>query len=128
MQHMSSPKLPATGFNRILNAFTYSMSGLRACLANEAAFRQEVFVSILMIPAAFWLGATATQRILLIGSLLLVLIVELLNSAIEAIVDRIGTDRHELSGLAKDLGSAAVLVSLATVGLTWGMIAWERFA
>jgi diacylglycerol kinase (ATP) len=64
----------------------------------------------------------------LIGSLLLVLIVELLNSAIEAIVDRIGTDRHELSGLAKDLGSAAVLVSLATVGLTWGMIAWERFA
>ena len=68
------------------------------------------------------------QRLLLIGSLLLVLIVELLNSAIEAIVDRIGTDRHELSGLAKDLGSAAVLVSLATVGLTWGMIAWERFA
>ena len=125
---MSSPKLPAASFNRVLNAFTNSMSGLRACLSNEAAFRQEVFISVFMIPTAFWLGATATQRVLLISSLLLVLIVELLNSAIEAIVDRIGTDRHELSGLAKDLGSAAVLISLATVGLTWGMIAWERFA
>ena len=81
-----------------------------------------------MIPGAFWLGTSAVERILLVGSVLVVLIVELVNSAIEAVVDRVGTEPHSLSGFAKDLGSAAVLLSLVVAWLTWGLIAWERFS
>ena len=117
-----------SGLQRLVKAFSYSAAGLRACWENEAAFRQEALFAVFMIPGAFWLGTTAVHRILLVSSVLLVLIVELLNTAIEAVVDRVGTDPHSLSGLAKDLGSAAVLLSLAGVWLTWGLVAWDRFA
>lgn len=124
------PPRPASqppGVQRLLKAFTYSAAGLRACWDNEAAFRQEAIFAVFMVPGAFWLGTTAVQRILLVSSVLFVLVVELLNTAVEAVVDRVGTDPHSLSRLAKDLGSAAVLLSLAGVWLTWGLIAWERF-
>lgn len=123
--------LPAprpSGWQRLLKAFSYSAAGLRACWRNEPAFRQEATFAFFMVPGAFWLGGSAVERILLLGSVFLVLIVELLNTAVETVVDRVGTDPHSLSGLAKDLGSAAVLLSLAVVWLTWGLIAWERFA
>jgi len=116
-----------TGFRRVIKATFYSIDGLRAAWRNEAAFRQECVLALLMTPAAFWLGRTAVERALLIGTVWLVLIVELLNSAVEATVDRVGTDHHKLSGRAKDLGSAGVFVSLLLVLLVWGLIAWERF-
>lgn len=116
-----------TGLDRILHAALFSMKGLKAAWKHEAAFRQEVALCLLMIPGAFWVGGNAVERSLLIGSCVLVLIVELLNSGIEAITDRVGTDHHELSGQAKDLGSAAVLVSLILAGLIWGLIAWQNF-
>lgn len=121
------PASQPSGLQRVLKAFTYSAAGLRACWDNEAAFRQEAIFAVFMVPGAFWLGTTAVQRILLVSSVLFVLVVELLNTAVEAVVDRVGTDPHSLSRLAKDLGSAAVLLSLAAVWLTWGLIAWERF-
>jgi len=117
-----------TGFRRIVNAAFFSLAGLRAAWRGEAAFRQESLLCAALIPAAFWLGTTAVERSLLIGTCLLVLIVELLNSGIEAVVDRVGAEHHELSGQAKDLGSAAVLLSLVLVLVVWGLIAWERFA
>jgi len=116
-----------TGIRRIVNATFYSLAGLRAAWQHEAAFRQEVMLAVVLIPAGIWLGRTAVERSLLIGSCLLVLIVELLNSGIEAIVDRVGTEPHRLSGQAKDLGSAAVFVSLTLVLVVWGLIAWSRF-
>ena len=115
------------GLRRIWNASLYSMAGIRATWRNEAAFRQEIILSLILIPAAFWYGTTAVERILLIGSCLIVLIVELLNSAVEATVDRIGEDPHKLSGRAKDMGSAAVFISLWAVILTWSLIGYERF-
>ena len=115
------------GIKRIVWATYYSYKGIIAAYRNEAAFRQELTVMLLLLPVAFWLGETAVQHILLIAPCLLVIIVELLNSAIEAIVDRIGPEMHELSGRAKDMGSAAVLFSLALVILSWGLIAWHRF-
>ena len=117
-----------TGIRRIVNATRYSANGLRAAWQNEAAFRQELVLALLLVPIAIWLGQTAFERLLLICSCLLVLLVELINSAIEATVDRIGSEQHELSGRAKDLGSAAVLVSLVIVVLTWATVAWQRFA
>lgn len=127
MTEMLQTEPPRRGIRRWPRAFRYSMAGLRACWHKEAAFRQEAVFAVFMIPGSFWLGTTAVERILLVGSVLLVLIVELVNSAIEAVVDRVSTDPHSLSGFAKDLGSAAVLLSLVTVWLTWGLIAWERF-
>lgn len=118
----------ATGLTRILRAFGYSMKGVRAALRYESAFRQEAILFVVLLPAAFWLGQSGLQYLLLVGSLLLVLIVELLNSAIEAVVDRIGNEHHELAGRAKDMGSAAVFISLANVMFTWAVIAWLRFA
>jgi diacylglycerol kinase (ATP) len=115
------------GIKRIVWATYYSYKGIIAAYRNEAAFRQELTVMLFLLPVAFWLGETAVQHILLIAPCLLVIIVELLNSAIEAIVDRIGPEMHELSGRAKDMGSAAVLFSLALVILSWGLIAWHRF-
>ena len=115
------------GLRRIVNATLFSLAGLRAAWQHEAAFRQELMLAVVLIPAGIWLGRTAVERSLLIGSCLLVLIVELLNSAIEAIVDRVGLEPHPLSGRAKDLGSAAVFVSLALVLVVWGLIAWSRF-
>ncbi len=117
----------ATGLTRIVNATGYSLKGLAAALRHESAFRQELALCVVLIPAAIWLGRDAVEWSLLIGSLLLVLIVELLNSAVEAVVDRIGNERHELAGRAKDLGSAAVFVSLVNVVVIWGLIAWGRF-
>ena len=116
-----------TGLRRIVNATFFSLAGLRAAWLHESAFRQETLLCAVLIPAAFWLGQTAVERSLLIGSCLLVLIVELLNSGLEAVVDRVGDEPHRLSGRAKDLGSAAVFMSLALVVVVWGLIAWDRF-
>jgi len=121
-------KARSGGLRRILRATRFSMAGLRAAWTNEAAFRQECLAAAVLVPLAFWIGRTATERSLLIGSCMLVLIVELLNSALEAAVDRIGTERHPLAGRAKDLGSAAVLIGLVLAGIVWALIAWERFA
>ncbi len=116
-----------TGFERLWKAYGYSLQGLRAAWRHEAAFRQELTLAILLLPAAWWLARGALEFALLVATLLLVLVVELLNSSIEAIVDRVGMERHELSGRAKDLGSAAVLLSLVLLAVVWGAIAWVRF-
>ncbi len=115
------------GLTRIMWASCYSYRGIAAAFRHEAAFRQELTAMIILLPFAFWLGETAVQRIVLIAPCILVIIVELINSAIEAVVDRIGPEMHELSGRAKDMGSAAVLLSLLLVILSWGFIAWHRF-
>ena len=116
-----------TGIRRILRATRFSAQGFAQAWQHEAAFRQELVLAIAMTPAAIWLGGTIVEQALLIGVLLLVLIVELFNSAIEAAIDRHGDEHHELSGRAKDMGSAAVFVSLVIVLLVWGAVAWERF-
>ena len=117
-----------TGFRRLLNATRYSAQGFRHAWQHEAAFRQEVTLTILMLPLAFWLARTALECLLLIASCLFVIVVELLNSAVEATIDRMGTDHHPLSGRAKDLGSSAVFVSLVLAAVTWGTVAFLRFA
>ncbi len=111
-----------TGLKRILLATRYSLAGFKAAFVNEAAFRQELLLVVVLIPLALWLAHTGTERALMIGSLFLVLIVELLNSGIEAAIDRFGGEHHPLSGRAKDLGSAAVMLSLINVGVVWGAI------
>ena len=111
----------------IINAFRYTFAGLKAAWKNELAFRGEVVVVIIMAPLGIWLGRTAVEQALLVASILMILLTELLNSALEAVVDRIGPERHELSKRAKDMGSAAVFVSLVIVLLVWGAVAWERF-
>lgn len=116
-----------TGIRRILRATVYSLQGFSHALRNEAAFRQELALAIVMAPLAIWLGRDILEQAMLIGVLLVVLIVELLNTAVEAVVDRYGDEVHELAGAAKDLGSAAVFVSLALVVLVWGAVAWDRF-
>ncbi len=116
-----------TGIRRILRATRYSAQGFAQAWTHEAAFRQELVLAIVLTPVAIWLGETVVEQALLIGVLLLVLIVELFNSAIEAAIDRHGDEHHELSGRAKDMGSAAVFVSLVIVLLVWGAVAWERF-
>ena len=112
----------ATGIKRIINAASYSWQGLKVAFKHEVAFRQEVVLLFLLAPTGTWLGNTNIERAMLLGSLLLVLIVELLNSAIEAVVDRFGGEWQELSGRAKDLGSAAVLLSLVLAGLVWLLV------
>jgi len=116
-----------TGIRRILRATKFSAQGLAQAWQHEAAFRQELILVLLLAPVASWLGQTALERAVLIGCCLIVLIVELINSAIEAAIDRHGDEHHELSGRAKDMGSAAVLVSLVLVAIVWGLIAAERF-
>jgi len=111
-----------------MRAAMYSMQGFAYALRNEAAFRQELALTVVLVPAAFWLGRTAIEVALLVGACLLVLIVELLNSAVEAVVDRLGEERHPLAGAAKDLGSAAVFVSLCLVLIVWVAIILDRFA
>ena len=108
-------------------ATRYSAQGFVYAWRNEAAFRQEVGLTLLLLPLALWLGRSGTERLMLIGCCLLVLIVELLNSGIEAMIDRVSDEEHELSGRAKDLGSAAVFVSLVLVAAVWGTVAWQRF-
>ncbi len=117
----------AQGLKRLVNATRYSLAGLKAAWKNEEAFRMEIVAAVVMLPSAFWLGNTATQRGLLVGTCFIVMITELLNSAIEAIVDRIGTEHHELSGRAKDIGSAAVMLSLIMTVIIWGILIMERF-
>ncbi|MBW6521414.1 MAG: diacylglycerol kinase [Desulfoarculaceae bacterium] len=115
-----------TGLRRIINAAGYSFSGLRTAWRMEAAFRQEVILAAILLPLAFLLGNNGVERALLVGTCLVVLVAELLNSAIEAVVDRIGPEHHLLSGAAKDLGSAAVFVALVMVAMTWGLVLYER--
>ena len=110
------------GVQRILNACRYSWAGLRAAWQHETAFRQELVAAVVLTPVAVWLAESRIEMVLLLATLWLVLLVELLNSAIEAVVDRHGEAHHPLAGRAKDLGSAAVLVSLSITALTWGVI------
>ena len=110
---------PATGLKRIFKAFFYSLDGLKAAYANEPAFRQEIMLGLPLIILAVFLPVTAISKALMIGSILLVMIVELINSSIEAIVDRISLERHELSKRAKDVGSAAVLIALINCLVVW---------
>lgn len=119
---MESPYKGKTGLTRLWNAFGYSLAGFRAAYKHEDAFRQEVLLAALLIPLALWLPATHMGKALMIGSVLLVLMVELLNSAIEATVDRISLENHDLAKRAKDIGSSAVLVSLINVLVTWGLV------
>ncbi len=116
-----------TIFGHILNAVIYSWDGFKAAWTNEMAFRIETVVIALLLPIGLWIGETVVERALLIGSSMLVLITELLNSAVENVVDRIGTERHILSKQAKDLGSAAAAVSMLTAAIIWGLIAYQRF-
>ena len=114
-------------FRHIQNAVVYSWDGLKAAWDNEMAFRTEVIVIAVLMPFGIWMGENAVQWALLIGSSMLVLITELLNSAIENVVDRISAEHHILSKQAKDLGSAAAGVSMLTAVTVWGLIAYERF-
>lgn len=115
------------GIQRIIKAFGYSLQGIQAAYRHEEAFRQEVWLAAVMVPAGFWFGQTALEQAILVAVVLLVLIVELLNSAIEAVVDRIGAEQHELAGRAKDIGSAAVFLSLTIVVIVWGIILLPYF-
>jgi diacylglycerol kinase (ATP) len=119
-----SPFKSRGGPARLLGAVRYSFDGVRSALRDEAAFRQELALCAVAVPLALWLPVTPLERLLMIGSLGLVLVVELLNSAIEAVVDRIGLERHVLSKRAKDLGSAAVMLSLVLAGATWLTLLW----
>ena len=110
------------GLKRLWLATGHSLRGLRLSYSSEAAFRQEACLAVVLLPLAFFLGESGVERAMLAGSVLVLLIVELLNTAIEVVVDRIGLERHALSGFAKDAGSAAVMLTLALVALTWGLI------
>ena len=117
-----------TGFRRLVGATACSVAGLRAAWHHEAAFRQECWLVTVLSPVAFAIARTPTEWGLLIATAGLVIIVELLNSAVEATVDRMGTDPHRLAGRAKDLGSAAVMISLALMAVVWILIGWEQLA
>ncbi|PVV14715.1 MAG: diacylglycerol kinase [gamma proteobacterium symbiont of Ctena orbiculata] len=110
------------GIERLVSALGWSMKGMRATFKHEQAFRQEVYLLIVLAPLGLWLGNDGVERALLLAPLLIVLIVELLNSAVESVVDRISDEKHKLSGRAKDQGSASVLISLVLVGLCWGLV------
>jgi diacylglycerol kinase (ATP) len=116
------------GLTRLIEATGHSARGLRACWRNEAAFRQEIALVAVLLPLSFWVARSIEQWLLLTLPLLLLLIVELLNTAVENVVDRIGPDLHVLSGQAKDMGSAAVLICLLMTGLAWCTIGWSNFA
>lgn len=117
---MAPPK--RKGLSRLIAAGVNSLQGLKATFRSEEAFRLEVYVLLLSTPFALWLGDGAIEKVMLIGSVLLLLIIELLNTAVESVVDRIGPEFHELSGKAKDIGSAAVLVGMVIVAMTWGLL------
>ena len=121
------PKPGHTGFKRVVKATEYSIRGLRSALEHESDFRQECTIGLILLPFAFLLGETLVQTALLIGVCLIVLITELLNSAVEATVDRMGEELHDLAGRAKDMSSAAVALSLVLVWVTWGLVALQRF-
>lgn len=115
-------KASGNGLRRIWNAWNWSLKGLSAALRHEAAFRQETMLFVLLAPIALWLGQDGSEQALLLGSLFLILIAELLNSAVEAVVDRIGPEHHELAGRAKDIGSAAVLLAIINALCTWFLL------
>ncbi|MCL1113949.1 diacylglycerol kinase [Shewanella basaltis] len=110
------------GLKRVFRATGFSIKGLKSAWQNEAAFRQEAILAIIMLPIALIVDVSTTERILMVMTLLIVLIVELLNSAIEAVVDRVGDEIHPLSGQAKDIASAAVFISLALCAITWAIV------
>ncbi len=120
---LESPHKGQSGIRRLINALFYSLSGLNLAFRHESAFRQEIALAVVLIPLACFLPVGAVERVLLITSVLLVLIVELLNSSVEAAIDRIGFDTHRLSKRAKDLGSAAVLIALTALLITWVLLA-----
>jgi len=111
-----------TGITRILRAFGYSLQGLRHTWREEAAFRQELVLSAVVVPAGLYLGHSGVERALLVSPMLLILVVEMLNSAVEAVVDRSGTERNRFAGMAKDMGSAAVMLSFILLGTVWLLI------
>ncbi len=116
-----------TGIERVIKASGNSFRGIRDAFRHEAAFRQELLLSVILLPLSFWLAQTVLEWLLLITPLFVLIIVELLNSAVENTVDRIGTQRHTLSGRAKDMASAAVMLSLVFLAVVWLSIAWSRF-
>ncbi|MEO3692877.1 diacylglycerol kinase [Roseateles paludis] len=122
----TNPHKGRTGLDRIIHAAGYSWSGLKAAYLGESAFRQEVWLCVLATPLAFWLGRGWVQISLLLGSLVAVLVVELLNSAVEAVVDRVSFELHDLSKRAKDIASAAVLLSLLFAAGVWGAALWQH--
>lgn len=115
------------GWRRVLNAWRYSMQGLSAAIRHEAAFRQELMLAIVLLPAAFWLGRNLLETLLLLIVVFVVLIVELLNTAVEAVADAVSLETHSLIGRGKDIGSAAVLLSFAMLVLVWGGVLLDRF-
>jgi len=117
-----SPFKGKTGLTRLINALRYSLAGFAAAYRHEDAFRQESWLALVLIPTAFFLPASGFGKALMIGSVLLVMIVELLNSAVEAVVDRVSLEHHHLAKRAKDIGSAAVLLALVNVVVTWGLV------
>ena len=124
---MTNPHKGRTGLDRIRHAAGYSLDGLLSAYRGESAFRQETWLAVVLVPLAFWLGQTWIETALLAGSVVLVMVVELLNSAVEATVDRISFELHELAKRAKDFGSAAVFLSLALTGALWAAALWHRF-
>ena len=116
------------GIARLIAATGHSLKGIRASWRHETAFRQEVALILVLFPASFFVAKTTIQWLLLVSPLFLLLMMELLNSAVEAIVDRIGSEHHELSGRAKDIASAPVMLCLFLIAMTWGVITWTNFA
>jgi diacylglycerol kinase (ATP) len=119
--------LPAKGLRRWINATRYSWQGLRSAVRHEEAFRQETFALLIGVPAALWIAPSVWQAALLIATLLLIMVVEMINSALEALVDRVSTDFHELSGRTKDMGSAAVLLSIIIAIVVWTAAIWQKW-
>ncbi|HEX7117068.1 MAG TPA: diacylglycerol kinase [Steroidobacter sp.] len=112
----------SAGLSRLMLAFAHSWRGFKGAFRSEAAFRQEIVLALVLIPLGVWLGESALEKALLVSSVLFVLIIELLNTAVETVVDRIGLERHELSGLAKDVASTAVLLSFGVLAVIWGFL------
>ena len=125
---MSNPHKGRTGIDRVIRATGYSLSGLTTAYRGESAFRQEFWLAVVLVPAAFWLGRNWVEVALLAGSVLIVLIVELLNSGIEAAIDRVSFEIHDLSKRAKDLASAAVFLSLLLCAGIWLGALWQHFS
>lgn len=119
---MESPHKSTHGIRRLLNAIGYSCAGFAAAFRHETAFREEVLLAVFLVPAGLWLGGSAAEKALLAGSVVLVLVAELLNSAVEAAVDRVSLEDHRLAKRAKDMGSAAVMLSICIAVLTWGLV------
>jgi diacylglycerol kinase (ATP) len=115
-----------TGITRVLRAFGYSFAGFAHCWREEAAFRQEVLLSLMVVPLGLYLGRDGIERALLVAPMLLIVIVELLNSAVEAVVDRHGQERNELAGMAKDMGSAAVFLAFVMLAAVWSLVLLDR--